>query len=124
MKKILTFILFIISVHFSMAQITVNANIAEGFPLMATKACDIMVSKEDGITVTKVANLFADDIQRVTDFRPNIYTASKPKGKYAVVVGTIQGNAYLRYLAERGLIDADSLNGRWERFLVKVIESP
>ena len=124
MKKILTFILFIISVHFSMAQITVNANIAEGFPLMATKACDIMVSKEAGITVTKVANLFADDIQRVTDFRPNIYTASKPKGKYAVVVGTIQGNAYLRNLAERGLIDADSLNGRWERYMVKVIESP
>lgn len=105
-------------------QIEVLQSGTDAFPLVDGSACPIMVSKTDGKTVNKVAHLFAEDVQRVTGLEPSVITSTKPKSKYVVIIGTIEGNEYLKKLGKTGKLDTQSLDNAWERYVVKVIDNP
>lgn len=96
----------------------------DAFPLADGSVCPIIVSKKDGKTVNKVAQLFAEDVERVTSLKPRVITTTNPKSKNVVVIGTIQGNDYLKKLGEAGMIDVGALANAWERYIVKVIDNP
>lgn len=106
------------------AQIEVRQAGSDAFPLVDGSVCPIIVSKADGKTVKKVALLFAEDVERVTGLEPRVITTTKPNGKYVVVIGTIEGNDYLKELGKAGKIDFHALEGAWERYIVKVVDNP
>lgn len=106
------------------AQIEVRQAGSDAFPLVDGSVCPIIVSKADGKTVKKVAQLFAEDVERVTGLEPRVITTTKPNGKYVVVIGTIEGNDYLKELGKAGKIDFHALEGAWERYIVKVVDNP
>lgn len=104
--------------------VSASSDDTDGFPLVDHTTCPIMISKADGKTVNKVAQLFAGDIERVTGRVPRVVTSTKPKCKYMVVIGTIQGNDYIKKLGEAGKIDVHAIDNAWERYVVKVVDNP
>lgn len=105
-------------------QIFVSQSDKSGFPLVDGIACPVFISKTDGKTVKKIAQLFAGDVELATGLLPQVLTSTKPNEKYAVVIGTIQGNEYLKKLVETGKIDISTIENAWERYIVKVVDNP
>ena len=125
LKKVLLVLLVIVANVPVMAQLKVmNNSDGDAFALVGEAVADIYVSKADGPTVRKVAELLAADICRVTDHTPKVMSTEKPKGKMAVVLGTASHNAFIRQMADNGLIDLDDVNNGWEQYAVKVINKP
>ena len=91
------------------------------FALLSTngKPATVCVDKNEGLTVKKVAELFADDVQRVTGQRPHI--VAKP-AKGAVVIGTIGQSAYIDRLVRRGQLDVTAIRNGWEQYVLKTVD--
>lgn len=101
-----------------------SENDATAFPLMTEKdRATVYFDENDSKTVKTVANLFADDVERVTGKRPTVSTG-KPKAKIAVIVGTVDGNRWIRELSEKKKVDASAMRGQWERFVLATVENP
>lgn len=105
-------------------QIAVSISESDAFPLVDGTACPVLISKNDGKTVQKIAQLFARDVELTTGLLPQVITSTKPKDKYIVVIGTVQGNDYLKKLGKTGKIDIDAIENSWERYIVKVVNKP
>ena len=108
------------------AQIQVTDKVADGgFALVAKEQpATIVVSKSDGPTVLKVAQLWAADVEAVTGYRPKVSASEKHGGRQLVVMGTVTGHAFIRDLSERGLLDVTPIAGGWEQYIIKVVEHP
>ena len=79
----------------------------------------VCVDKGENVTVRKVAELLADDVERVTGQRPRI-TAKPAQG--AVVIGTIGHNAYIDRLVRSGKLDVSAISNGWEQYVAKVVD--
>lgn len=73
--------------------------------------------------VNKVAELVREDIFLVTGFRAGEYSRGS-KCKNLVIYGTIGKSDFLEDLEKRGLIASDSIRGKWESYLFKVVDKP
>lgn len=93
-----------------------------GFPLFANgKPATVCLSAGEPLVVQKAAQLFTDDVQRVTGHAPQLsFRQNATKG--AVVIATIGCNSYVDQLANRGIIDLSDIRGGWERFIIKVVD--
>ena len=91
-----------------------------GFPL---SDASVVYDHADGKTVGKVAELFAEDIGRVTG-KDAVMQESMPESGVVVLLGTADGNQWIRQLAENGKIDVSPLEGGTERFMLKQVEKP
>ena len=101
--------------------ITISDELMPGsFPLSeAVVVCD----SADGKTVGKVTALFAEDIGRVTGNEPDV-SNDLPQGKPVVLLGTAEGNRWIRQLDSEGKLDVSALKSGWERFCVKQVDNP
>ena len=77
------------------------------------------------VLMQRVANLFADDVQRVSSRRPTVcdIAGQKPKARRAVIVGTLKAESIAR-MARQGKIDTTGLTGAWERWRIQRVKSP
>lgn len=70
------------------------------------------------------SELLIDDIFKVTGKRPELkHTIERIKGN-VIIVGTIGNSKLIDALSQSGRTDADSLKGKWERFIIKTIDNP
>ncbi|HET7625317.1 MAG TPA: glycosyl hydrolase 115 family protein, partial [Verrucomicrobiae bacterium] len=84
----------------------------------------ILVDTNDFAVVQVAANLFADDVRRVTGARP-VVTNSSAGASQMVVVGTLGHNALIDSLADAGkLKDLNAIKDRWEATLWQIVEKP
>src|SRR6185503_15416666 len=84
----------------------------------------LVVDEQDFPVVHLAANLFADDVQRVTGHHLAVtnFVATSPQ---LIVVGTIGKSAIIQKLIATGkLKDADKVQNRWEGTLTEVISQP
>ena len=88
-----------------------------GFTLAAEgSAATICIDTCDARVVTIAAGLLADDVERLTGFRPQIQTSeSLPEGP-AVIAGTIGKSFLVDEFSKKGLIDTETLQGKWESY--------
>ena len=107
--------------HLPQDAIVVSDQLMPGsFPLSeAVVVCDTA----DGKTIGKVTALFAEDIGRVTGNEADV-SNTLPQGKPVVLLGTPEGNQWIRQLDNEGKLDASALKGSWERFCVKQVDHP
>lgn len=93
-----------------------------GFTLAAEgSAATICIDTCDARVVTIAAGLLADDVERLTGFRPQIQTSeSLPEGP-AVIAGTIGKSSLIDELSKKGLIDTESLQGKWESYIIQTV---
>lgn len=91
-----------------------------GFPLSEAV---VVYDTADGRTLETVAGLFAGDVGRVSGTQAALRTALPDAGN-VVLLGTAEGNRWIRRLAESGKLDLSALKGSRERFVLKQVEHP
>ena len=69
----------------------------------------------------KIANLLADDINKVTGHRPNV---GNKTSSYCIIVGTLGHSSLINRLEESEKIDASPIKGGWEQYLVRLVDNP
>src|SRR5205085_10642780 len=98
---------------------------AGDFALMrAGGAADVLVSAEDFKVVRIAADDLASDVERVTGVRPAVRTEIRGLSRHAVIVGTLGQSAFIDRLVREGKLEAKSLGGRWESFLITTVRDP
>ncbi len=93
------------------------------FPLASSEhAAHICIDSCDAKVVAISAGLLADDVERLTGLKPSVLASPEnlPEGPF-LVAGTIGHNSLIDTFAEEGLIDIESLKGKWESFLVQTV---
>ena len=88
------------------------------------KQCRVVQVENEVALVKKVANVFAEDVERVTGVRPTVSTCLNPDARLAfefyahepmVVIATVEG------LEELGLtkdVNVEDIRGRWECYKI------
>lgn len=84
----------------------------------------LYLSSEDYPGVIKVAKLFREDIERVTDLGPEIFIDEIPKSKEIVIIGTLGKSKIIDKLVKNKKINVEDISGKWETFLIQTIENP
>jgi len=87
-------------------------------------AAPIWVSSDDYWGVARAAGDLQADVERVTGIKPELSSSAGIPGRMAVIVGTLGHSAQIDAIAKAGKIDASLLEGRWESFLLKVVDDP
>lgn len=99
-------------------EISDNA-VETGFPLSNAV---VVYDSADSKTVGKVAELFVADIKRVTD--KDIPLGCSFHGKFVVVMGTLQGSAFIRDMVSSGKLDVSAIDNGWEQYIIRQVPNP
>lgn len=99
------------------------------FPLVAKKQpAPIVVAPEDFTVVAIAARDLAQDINRVTGRKPLVVTTTQSALRDlktpAVFIGTLGRSPFIDNLVTTGKLNVSELRGKWESFLITVIEQP
>jgi hypothetical protein len=84
----------------------------------------IISSSYDFPGVLRVLKHLQKDIERVTGAQPNIYLDTLNDSKECVIIGTIGKNLLIDRLIEQNKIDVTEIRGKWETYLIQVVEKP
>ena len=94
------------------------------FPIVSKTAADIVFDQQDASVVQIAANLFAEDIQRVTDQKPDVLSNLPSKSGSIIVVGTIGRSGFVDALIESGKLDVSAIKEQWEAFTIAAVKKP
>ena len=101
-----------------------HARGGDSIQIVRKGAAPVLVDANDYPLVTFAANLYADDIKRVTGKRPAVETMAMAAPQ-AVIAGTLGRSGFIDRLAAEGrLKNLDKIRGRWEATLSQVVENP
>ena len=91
----------------------------------AGAAAPIVVDAQDYPGVLRAAADLQADIERVTSVRPLLKTDGLPDSTGTVVIaGTLGHSALIDDLVKRGKLRVKEIEGRWESFLIEVVDRP
>ena len=99
--------------------IVTDTPLEDCFDLLAST---IVYDASDGQTIHRVAQLFAEDIGRVSNVQ--VAVNDTLSGGQAVIIGTLEGNTLIKELVERGKLDVSAIKGGWEQFVIKQVKNP
>ena len=107
------------------AVLTNSSNAADTITLVGDKTtATLVVDGEDYPVVGLAANLFADDVQRVTGHRLSV-TNKIDSAPQIIIAGTLDKSALIKKLVADGkLTDLDKIKGGWEATLVEIVARP
>jgi hypothetical protein len=89
----------------------------------------LVVDAADWPGVLRATRDLQSDLERVSTLRPEIVALSGVGGvpsprKTAVLIGTLGRSPLIDELVRTGKIDASAIAGRWEAFLIQIVEKP
>ncbi len=84
----------------------------------------LWVSSRDYPGVKRVVTHLQEDIGRVTGAKPKLVIDIPPSGKQIVLIGTLDKCPMIQQLVDQKKLDAEGIAGKWETFLVQVVENP
>jgi hypothetical protein len=84
----------------------------------------LYVSAEDYAGVIRALKDLQIDIGRVTNIEPELSTDKIPAAKEIVLVGTLGKSPEIDKLVQSKKLDVNGIQGRWETFLLQVVEKP
>lgn len=79
----------------------------------------LVIDENENQVVYTAANLFADDVSRVTNYRPVINTGTK--SGYQIKAGTMGTSPGFDEECKKAGIDTDELKSQWEAYVLKVV---
>ena len=85
---------------------------------------NLLIDEKDFAVVRITANMLADDIERVTGRKPAVCTSAEKKAGTMVIAGTIGKSCWIDRLVKKKKISVDSLQGKWESFVITTIDHP
>ena len=84
----------------------------------------LYVDPSDYPGVVRAVGDLQADIHRVTHGIPSIVHGGTSLAAQVIVVGTLGKSALIDRLVGEHVIDASSINGKWESFVIQVVEKP
>lgn len=96
------------------------------FALVGTNSqATIVVAEQDHKGLLRAVNSLQQDIARVSGKQLNISykVGAEPIGQ-VLIIGTLGNNPLLDQLAAAGKLDSSAIAGKWEAYLIQVIEQP
>jgi hypothetical protein len=90
--------------------------------VQAGRATPLAVSDDDWPGVRRAAGDLQGDIERVTGVKPAL--GPRQGTPAAVLIGTLGKSALIDQLVGSGKLNVDAIRGRWEAFLVQVVDHP
>jgi hypothetical protein len=84
----------------------------------------LCVSSQDYPGVIRVLKHLQADIERVTNVKPDLSIDTIPSAKEIVLVGTLGKSPLIDKLVQGKKIDVKDIAGKWETFLITVVEKP
>ncbi|MBN2182592.1 MAG: glycosyl hydrolase 115 family protein [Sedimentisphaerales bacterium] len=87
-------------------------------------AAVIYTDPNDAEVVQIAAEALCKDIEMVTGILPAVRKNSDKLSAHAVIIGTLGQSGLIDRLADKGLIPAENIRGKWETFVVTVVERP
>lgn len=98
---------------------------SKGFPISEKgKSTTIYLSDNEFIGVKKIAQKFQNDIEKVTNIKPELVSGKLPSDGPAIIVGTIGNSALIDKLIAENKLDVTSIKGKWETFIIETIKEP
>ncbi|MGA7160920.1 MAG: glycosyl hydrolase 115 family protein [Bacteroidota bacterium] len=98
---------------------------AGSFTLSASSvSTPLCVSSRDFPGVLRAAKDLAGDIESVTTAKPQIIDDAIPSSKEIVLIGTIGKNSWIDTLISQNKINVEGVAGKWETFILQVVEKP
>ncbi len=95
------------------------------FTLSASgKSTTLFISSEDYPGVIRALKDLKSDIGKVTSIEPALAIDQLPSQKELVIVGTIGNSQVIDQLVKNKKLDVKDIAGRWENFLIQVVEKP
>ncbi len=125
LRQIIFLLVSIAPLHAADAPWVHGAYVNGDFPLaQGAQVAEVYAAPEDAKVVQIAANLFAEDVERVTGHKPALVTdAAKLKGP-VVIAGTLGKSPLIDKLAAAGKLDAKPIAGQWESFLITTVANP
>lgn len=107
-----------------------NAFISNGytngdFKLVFNKeTADLYVEEDEFPGVARALKDLASDLTRVTSLEPSLKNSIKELAQETVFVGTIGQSEIINELIEKGKLDVDGITGKWESYVIQVVNDP
>ncbi len=87
------------------------------------KSTSLWISATEFPGVLRAAKNLQEDISKVTGVKPLLLTG-KSKEREAVIIGTIGKSELIDQLIKNKKINVTSVQGKWETFIIQVVEKP
>ena len=88
------------------------------------KAPALCVSSQEYSGVIRVARLLQQDIRRVSNAEPSLMVDLTPSAAEAVLIGTLGRSPLIDKLVQQRKLDVREITGKWETFVVEIVEKP
>jgi len=85
---------------------------------------DLYIDSTDWDGAAIALSTLQNDIQMVSGQKPKIVNSLNTIGPIAVIAGTIDKSATINKMAENDKINVTNIKGKWESYLLQVVESP
>ena len=87
-------------------------------------AASLWLDANDHAGVIRAAGDVQADVERVTGIRPALATQDRPGGKVLILAGTLGKSRMIDELVARNRIKVNDVRGKWESFLIEVVDRP
>ena len=87
------------------------------------KAALFLVEETAYEGVRRIAEKVAEDVEKVSGFKPDIYTAVSG-AEYIVLCATLGKSPLIDQLVSQGKLEVSPIAGKWETYVTKVVEEP
>lgn len=95
------------------------------FPLTTNgKSATLYTDKEEFAGVIRALKNLQSDIKKVAGSEPNFLQSNNFQENNIVLVGTLGKNPAIEELIKRGKLNIKEIQGKWETFIIQVIEKP
>lgn len=88
------------------------------------KSVPILFDQKDAEVVGVSAKALAKDIEQITGTLPALETSLKPDRNALILIGTIGSSEPIDHLMKTGKISKERIEGKWESFLIQVVDNP
>jgi hypothetical protein len=124
MKNIFLFILMFSWFSVLSQDIVLPKYVLGAFTLAdSISTASIYVDVHEEALIKRTASIFAEDIERVTGKKPEVVNRISP-GKNVIIIGKIGFSPIIKQLTYNGKINISSLKGKWENYLIQVVNHP
>ncbi|HEV8217936.1 MAG TPA: glycosyl hydrolase 115 family protein, partial [Gemmatimonadaceae bacterium] len=101
-----------------------TSRVAGGFTLVENgRAATLVVSDADYPGVRRAVSDLRRDVERVTGTVPRVSASDAVSGA-PVIIGTLGKSPLIDHLVRSGKFDASALSGRWESYVLQVVDRP
>ena len=119
---------FCLTISIPRAQVSLTdagANQQDIFPLAESgQAVGIYYDADDFTSIKTSAELFADDVERVTGKSVTVNAITENLAKHMVLVGSLGKNKLIDELVKNNKLSVDEITGGWEQYAIQLVNNP